>query len=318
MEEMLIGTYIRQKRQDRGWTQEYLCDGICSVPTLSRIETNDRTPSSSVIKALLEKLGLPAGQFFALLSKDDISVDRLKKKIRNDKIRFRRAAESDRKVIREQILRDLGALEEAGGEDNRFVRQFVLNTKAGIGMPEGFYTPEEQLEILMEAIRLTIPRFDLKRIASFRYSAEEIMIVNLIARTYAKSGNRKKSLTISRRLLRYIENNNQTLDHYPRQFCLVAHNHAIDLTIEEQYNEAILLSERGRKICVEEGEYQFLPGFLAIMAECWYFLGNQSKSAELYHQAYVLYKSFGDNLNRAAMQREMKEHLGLDPPYEVW
>ena len=73
MEEMLIGTYIRQKRQDRGWTQEYLCDGICSVPTLSRIETNDRTPSSSVIKALLEKLGLPAGQFFALLSKDDIS-----------------------------------------------------------------------------------------------------------------------------------------------------------------------------------------------------------------------------------------------------
>ncbi len=318
MEEMLIGTYIRQKRQDRGWTQEYLCDGICSVPTLSRIETNDRTPSSSVIKALLEKLGLPAGQFFALLSKDDISVDRLKKKIRNDKIRFRRAAESERKVIREQILRDLGALEEAGGEDNRFVRQFVLNTKAGIGTPEGFYTPEEQLEILMEAIRLTIPRFDLKRIASFRYSAEEIMIVNLIARTYAKSGNRKKSLTISRRLLRYIENNNQTLDHYPRQFCLVAHNHAIDLTIEEQYNEAILLSERGRKICVEEGEYQFLPGFLAIMAECWYFLGNQSKSAELYNQAYVLYKSFGDNLNRAAMQREMKEHLGLDPPYEVW
>ncbi len=318
MEEMLIGTYIRQKRQDRGWTQEYLCDGICSVPTLSRIETNDRTPSSSVIKALLEKLGLPAGQFFALLSKDDISVDRLKKKIRNDKIRFRRAAESERKVIREQILRDLGALEEAGGEDNRFVRQFVLNTKAGIGTPEGFYTPEEQLEILMEAIRLTIPRFDLKRIASFRYSAEEIMIVNLIARTYAKSGNRKKSLTISRRLLRYIENNNQTLDHYPRQFCLVAHNHAIDLTIEEQYNEAILLSERGRKICVEEGEYQFLPGFLAIMAECWYFLDNQSKSAELYNQAYVLYKSFGDNLNRAAMQREMKEHLGLDPPYEVW
>ena len=310
MEEMLIGTYIRQKRQDRGWTQEYLCDGICSVPTLSRIETNDRTPSSSVIKALLEKLGLPAGQFFALLSKDDISVDRLKKKIRNDKIRFRRAAESERKVIREQILRDLGALEEAGGEDNRFVRQFVLNTKAGIGTPEGFYTPEEQLEILMEAIRLTIPRFDLKRIASFRYSAEEIMIVNLIARTYAKSGNRKKSLTISRRLLRYIENNNQTLDHYPRQFCLVAHNHAIDLTIEEQYNEAILLSERGRKICVEEGEYQFLPGFLAIMAECWYFLDNQSKSAELYNQAYVLYKSFGDNLNRAAMQRERAPGTG--------
>ena len=37
MEEMLIGPYIRQKRLDKGWTQEELCDGICSVPTLSLI-----------------------------------------------------------------------------------------------------------------------------------------------------------------------------------------------------------------------------------------------------------------------------------------
>ena len=63
MEEMLIGPYIRQKRMDKGWTMEYLCDGICAVSTLSRIETNAQAPSSSVLKALLERLGLPAGQF---------------------------------------------------------------------------------------------------------------------------------------------------------------------------------------------------------------------------------------------------------------
>ena len=83
MEEMLIGPYIRQKRLDKGWTQEYLCDGICTAPTLSRIETNDRTPSSSVLKALLERLGLPAGQFFALLSENDTAVNKLQKKIRD-------------------------------------------------------------------------------------------------------------------------------------------------------------------------------------------------------------------------------------------
>ena len=43
------------------------------VYPLSRIETNTRTPSSSVLKALLERLGLPAGQFFALLSENDIA-----------------------------------------------------------------------------------------------------------------------------------------------------------------------------------------------------------------------------------------------------
>ena len=318
MEEMLIGPYIRQKRLDKGWTLEYLCDGICTAPTLSRIETNTRTPSSSVLKALLERLGLPAGQFFALLSENDIAMDRLQKKIRDDKIRFHRAAGPDQSAIREQILHNLKTLEELGGEDNRFVHQFVLSTKAVIGRPERPYSPDEQLEMLMEAIQLTVPRFDLKKIPSFRYSVEEVMLINQISRVYANSGNRKKSIAILNQLLKYIEKNNQTLDHYPRQFCLVAHNYAIDLTIEGQYNKAILLAERGQKICVETGEYQFLPGLLAIMAECWFFIENREKSTELYHQAYILYKSFGDSSSLTIMQREMKEHLGLEPPYEVW
>lgn len=318
MEEMLIGPYIRQKRLDKGWTLEYLCDGICTAPTLSRIETNTRTPSSSVLKALLERLGLPAGQFFALLSENDIAVDSLQKKIRDEIIRFRRAAEPDQSAIREQILHNLKTLEELGGEDNRFVQQFVLGMKAGIGRPEGPYSPEEQLEMLLEAIRLTVPRFDLKRIASFSYTVEEIMLVNQIARIYANSGNRKKAIGISSQLLKYIEKNNASLNHYPRQFCLVASNCAIDLGCEKLYERAVTLAEKGRKVCLERGEYQFLPTFTAVLAECWYFLGDPKKSTALYHQAYVLYQSFGDSRNLAIMRQEMKEHLGLEPPYEVW
>lgn len=198
-----------------------------------------------MLKALLERLGLPAGRFFALLSENDIAVGSLQKKIRDEKIRFRRAAEPDQSAIREQILHNLKTLEELGGEDNRFVHQFVLSTKAVIGRPERPYSPDEQLEMLMEAIRLTVPRFDLKRIASFSYTVEEIMLVNQIARIYANSGNRKKAIGISSQLLKYVEKNNASLNHYPRQFCLVASNCAI-------------------------------------------------------------------------MRQEMKEHLGLEPPYEVW
>mgnify|MGYP001032587180 FL=1 len=318
MEEMLIGPYIRQKRLDKGWTQEYLCDGICTAPTLSRIETNDRTPSSSVLKALLERLGLPAGQFFALLSENDIAVDRLQKKIRDDDIRLRRAAKPEQDKIREQILTDLEELEKLGGEDDRFVRQFILSTKAGIGRPEGPYSPEERLEMLLEAIRLTVPRFDLGKIASFSYTVEEIMLVNQIARVYANSGNRRKAIGISSQLLKHIEKNNASLNHYPRQFCLVASNCALDLAYEKLYKKAVKLAEKGQKVCIERGEYQFLPTFTAVLAECWYFLGDPEKSTALYHQAYVLYRSFGDSRNLAIMRQEMKERLGLEPPYKVW
>ena len=86
MEQLLIGTYIRQKRLDKGWTQEKLCRGVCNAATLSRIENNERMPSVSVVKALLQKLGLPDGQFFALLGKDDIAIEKLQKDILNDNL----------------------------------------------------------------------------------------------------------------------------------------------------------------------------------------------------------------------------------------
>lgn len=318
MEKILIGSYIRQKREDKKWTMQQLCEGICTVSTLSRIETNRQVPSISVVKALLDRLGLPAGRFFALLSDNDIAEDSLKKKLHNDKIRFHRATEPDRNIIREEIMADLEALEKLGGNDNRLVQQLILSTRATIGGPEGPLSSEERLRLLLEAVRLTIPRFTLKKVSCFQYSAEEIMLVNQIARTYAQMGDRKKAVGISRRLLQYIEKNNQRLEHYPRQFCLVAHNCALDLGLEKQYDKAIPLAEKGWKVCVEQGEYQHLPGFVAILAECWYFLGEREKSRELYQQAYALYKTLGDESNLATMKREMKERLGLEPPYEMW
>lgn len=314
MEQLLIGTYIRQKRLDKGWTQERLCEGVCNAATLSRIENNERTPSVSVAKALLQKLGLPDGQFFALLGKDDIAVEKLQKDIRNDEIRLRRAVEPERAGIRKRILEKLEKLEDLGGEDNRFVQQSILSTKASIGGPDGLYSYEERLEMLLEAIRLTVPRFDLENIPSFQYSGMEVIVINQIAITYARHGNRKKAISIFRRLLQYIERYNQDLDKYPRQFCLIAHNCAANLGLEKQYEESIKLAEKGQRVSVQKGDYQFLSGFLAIQAECYFFLGNLEKSKQFYSQAYYLYEILGDDANRALIAQEMKERLGLEPP----
>ena len=313
MEQLLIGTYIRQKRLDKGWTQEKLCRGVCNAATLSRIENNERMPSVSVVKALLQKLGLPDGQFFALLGKDDIAIEKLQKDILNDNLQLRRAAQPQRAEIRERILEKLEKLENLGGEDNRFVQQFVGSARASAGRRDGPYSYEERLEMLLEAIRLTIPRFDVKNIADFQYSLIEIIIVNQIALTYAKHGDRKKATPIFRRLLQYIERYNRNLDKYPGQFCMVAHNCAINFAAEKQYPESVALAEKGQRVCVETGDYQFLPGFLAIQAECHFFLGNMEKSIDFYNQAYYLYKALGDNVNLAIITREMMEHFGSGP-----
>ena len=106
METILIGSYIRQKRQDKGWSQEFLCEGICDRSSLSRIEHNKQAPSPGILKRLLNKLDLPEGQIFALKSLDDIASAKLYKCIQDETVLFRRKPK-DQPQIRKRILKNL-------------------------------------------------------------------------------------------------------------------------------------------------------------------------------------------------------------------
>ena len=44
-------------------------------------------------------------------------------------------------------------------------------------------------------------------------------------------------------------------------------------------------------------------------------MGNLEKSRHLYYEAYYLFEVFGDEANITIMQKEMKEHLGIEPLY---
>ena len=316
MEKFPVGTYIRQRRQDLGLTQEELCKSLnLSVSTLSRIENGRYTPSSSTIEILFEKLGLPTSVIFQPTYQNEIVVSNLRKDIQNAAVLFRRVPVEERPQLREQILEKLKELEKLNAqaeEINPRIQQFVMSTYATIGGPEGPYSAEKRLELLMEAIRLTLPKFTLNRIGKFRYNMIEMVILNKIARTYAHSGNRKKAIDIERQLLRYIEKNNQELDGFAQQFTLIAYNCAIDMALEKRYEDAVELSNKGWQVCVESGESQFQPGFVAILAECYFFLGKRERSSAYYQGAYTLYAANRDTINMGIIRQEAKEHLGLE------
>lgn len=314
MEKTLIGAYIKQQREDRGWTQDFLCEGICSRTTLSRIENDTQAPSFAVLKKLFEKMCLPSKQFLMLTSKDNIVAENLQKKIKNNGVLFQEVDGEERSRIQAQILKDLDKLESLCGEDDPFIRQFILSAQVSIGRPERPYSSEERLDMLMEAMRLTIPRFDLKKISEFRYTVMEVTLINKIARTYSRSGDRKKAIGISRQLLKYIEENNQTLDEYSRQFCLIAYNYAHDLAVEKNFEKSIHWAERCCEVGNANGYHDFLPGCIAIMGECWFFLGDLKKSADCYTQAFYIYKAYGNKAGLTIVKEEMRERLGLEMP----
>lgn len=314
MKEFKFGTYIKKRRKELGISQEDLCEGLCSVSTLSRLENNQQTPSRSLARQLLERLGLPKNRFIALWDQQSISAEALVREIRNDIVHYCRLREEERIDVYNEIQEKLIELEEIVDLDDRSAQQFILANRAFLGGFAGLYTVHEKLSIQLKAIRLTCPKFDPDNFRTGHYSMDEIRLINQIAQTLSELGERKKAIDIYYQLIWNIEKNNKELAGYASQFCLVSHNYAIILTLEKRYADAIDIAEKGRKFCLLYGKYQFLPGFLTIQAECAYFLGETEKSKRLYFQAYYIYEAFEYEANQEIVKRELKDYLNAEIP----
>lgn len=309
---VFLGDYIRRQREARGLSQRELCEGICEPITISRMETGKQTPSHSNIVAILERLGIPNDRYFTLLSSEEREISALKKQITSFGVRYDITLEEEKETARRQAYELLEKLEALTKENDRITQQYILQTKALLGTPEGPYAFEDALEILMRAIRLTVPGFDLENINRFFYSLDEIKTINQIACAYGESGQHKKAVDILSQLLLYVRNNNQNITHAGGNLPLVAHNYSLELVFCKRYEDAIEAAEEGIRASRNCGYYQSLPGLMHIIAECYHLLGDDEKSADLYYQAYYFYKGIGNERDRVLLREEAKKSLGID------
>lgn len=311
MEIFRIGDYLKKAREDQKRTQEEVCEGICEAPTLSRLENNERAPAYNRLVALLQRLGLPDDRFYALLSPKETKIGALQKEITSASIWYVQREGEEKRQIREEGIAKLQELEQVAGSDDRLIEQFALSMRAIFGTQEGDYSPEEQLFMLMEAIRKTVPRFDLEEINRHLYSSNETQIINQIAIAYSKSGDHKKAVDIYSQLLKYAETHYQQITQSAGHLPLICSNYAIELGLCKRYEKAIKIAERGWEASIKYGYYLFLPELIHIVAECQYHLGNTKQSKTLYTQSYCVYQAVGDQHNLQILRSEAQKYLNL-------
>ena len=301
MQNFFLGDYIKQKRLDLGLTQEQLCDGICEPMTLSRLENGKQTPSRNRINALLQRMGLPDDRYFALLSKNELEMEALQKEIVACNV-TERVAEGFEKLAQFEAL---------AAPDDQIAQQFILSSKVLLGRLDGRYMPREQIGMLMQVIRLTVPRFDLENIESFLYTKDEITIINQIGLAYSDDGQNKKAAEIYYQLLRYVRKHFKETITLIGALPLVLYNYARVLDLCGRYEEGAELAQECRKACIQYGHYQELPRCLEIEAECRHFMGDEEISKELYYQSYYLCKVVEYQVGLEIVKKEAKEYLNL-------
>ena len=314
MQQMFLGEAIKKRRLELGLTQEQLCEGICEPITVSRLENGKQTPSRNRINALLERLDMPADRYYALLSKHELDVDALQKEIVSYNVRFQKATADEKPQIRKLALNAYKELEDIIDNDDTMSRQLILRSRVAIGTENGEYSFEEKISMLTEAMRMTVPRFDLDDIGRGLYTTDEIKIINHIAQTYGMAGEHVEALSIWNQLYKYIKKHFKNIPLTRAHLNMVAFNYAKELALVKQYQEAIAIAEEGQKVCLDYGHYLSLPGLLTIQAECHYFMGNTQKSKDIYRQAYYLMKVIGHQANLQVLRKNAKRDLNLEFP----
>lgn len=227
-----------------GYTQEELADGICSVPTLSRIENGERMPKKEHFEMLLQRLGYSD-------TTQDAYVDEKAFRLHELKFKIRQA------VILNQIdsaKKLLDAFEQQADKSSRITQQFILLYRT---LTTDAYSIEQELMQLERAIRLTCPRYKVQRLP-YILSYEEIVIMNNIAVCYFERGNLEDAIDILYALKKYYENHMINAEEILRTQTMVLYNLSKYLGCAGRYDECVEICSLGIRVARETGRCNYL------------------------------------------------------------
>ena len=201
-----FGKYLMQLRRRDNIPMSVICDGICNVSTMSRIENGEKDVSKIVQDRLLGRLGVAPENFENMIFSDEYERWELRQNIIS---LIQREEMDEAEQLLEQLERSGRLFERSkSSEDSDAILelQFYLSMKAQISCYR--HEDEKKLRKLYEdALRQTVTGLEAKQgyrdfFANKRLSVEEI---NLLIE-YGRYMPEARGITFMRCIVEYIEN----------------------------------------------------------------------------------------------------------------
>lgn len=302
----LFGEAIRRQRLTLGKTMDWVCEGICDVPTLSKLENGYGTLSYEKLTALINRLGITTEWLCTFISSEDEKKSALREEIISLNIQFERASDENKPRIREIALKKHDELKALLDKNDVTLRQLLYRSEEILGKEDGPYSTEESVDLLTKAIRETSKSFSLDHILDGLYSEDEFKLINQIATVYMRSGNYDKAISILKQLFRYAQSSRNSLDFIEKCIPLISSNYANALEEIKWYEEAIRVADVGIQLCRDYRPSVVLPDLIAIEAKCYYELGDREKCLNMLCQAYYIYQALGNEADRLIVENGIK------------
>lgn len=301
-----LGCYIKLLREEQGISCEELCRGLCNRSTLYRIERGEQQPSLFVASQLLQRLGMDEGVPMLPLGPQDFEISNLQKEIisLNAQSRF---AETLEKIAR---------LETLVAPQDKLAQQFILRAKALAGYEcEGernSYDYPTQRQMLIKALNITHPNFDLEKFEHYLLSIEDMKSLNQIAITYSETGERRFAIRIYEQLLRYTKRrlfNNEALFSVLPMLC---YNFSRLLGKEKRYEEELEIAQYGYEICIKYNRKQLIGKLLLNMGCALHELGREEESKKCLIDSYDVSRVLKNEKSCELVRQYIREVFDLE------
>ena len=194
IENSKIGAVISYYREFYQISQIKLCKGLCSIATLSRLESGDRDVDSLLLETLLERLGKASNHFELILTDFDYETFHMREEIRNL---------IDQKHL-EKASKLLNVYESKLDLKSNVHKQFVVGNRGFLNELKGGKV-EDTIDLLMEAILYTIPRFNTNKIKDNNYSNMELNIIIKLIEQFIINGSKNSAKDILTQVLEYLD-----------------------------------------------------------------------------------------------------------------
>lgn len=190
-----IGDIIRLTRAASGLTQEQLCENICSIETLSRIENGKHKVKKETYYRLMEKMNrFPEKNYAICVDKDmQIMEERARFEGAMAKHDFEKAD-----IYMEQLKQKAG--------NSAPTIQYIRRESAFLDFYQKRMTAEKLVEILKELAEEIVPAYKdfLDTDQVFPFMEQEIILLKRLAIAYGRAGENELAIKISKMLLRSL------------------------------------------------------------------------------------------------------------------
>ena len=144
-----IGLYLHAIREAKEYTMEEVCNGICSVSTLFRIEIGERVVDYIMIEALLDRMKVAKSEYEFVLDEEDYQ-----EYIKRDEIKTL--------IMQKEYTlaeKKIAAYEKKHGK-KELHRQFLSMQKGYLMQKINPEAKENIKELFLDAISITAPDYE--------------------------------------------------------------------------------------------------------------------------------------------------------------